>query len=197
VIAGGAWGWSSATVQVSTDLGQGYANTTVTIPGGFWLASFGAFAFGIAIVVNPRRAALFGMLYGVLEGFVLGAISAMFDAQTEGIVGAAILSTVVVFALRPVVAAALRRLARLPDLGRWVDASEIPWRAAVATAIAGCLGHVVPDAIMHADVEPFAPFTSDNPFLDLVPLEALHVGLLVLGALGAGALLARHRRPRA
>ncbi len=97
VIAGGAWGWASATVQVSTDLGQGYANTTVTIPGGFWLASIGAFAFGIAIVVNPRRAALFGMIYGLLEGFCLGAISAMFDAQTEGIVGAAILSTACVF----------------------------------------------------------------------------------------------------
>jgi len=112
-------------------------------------------------------------------------------------IGAAILSTGVVFALRPAVAAVLRRVARLPDLGRWVDAAEIPWQAAVATAIAGCLGHVIPDAIMHADVEPFAPFTSDNPFLDLVPVAALHVGLIVLGALGAGAMLARHRRSRA
>ena len=97
VIAGGAWGWSSATTPVGADLGGGYANTTVTIPGGFWLASFGAFAVGIMIVVSPMRAALLGIVYAVLEGFCLGAISAMFDAQTEGIVGAAILSTLCVF----------------------------------------------------------------------------------------------------
>jgi uncharacterized YccA/Bax inhibitor family protein len=97
LIAGGAWGWASATAPVGVDLGGGYANTTVTIPGGFWLASFGAFFLGIMIAVQPRRAALFGALYAVCEGFCLGAISAMFDAQTDGIVGAAILSTMCVF----------------------------------------------------------------------------------------------------
>ena len=97
LVAGGAWGWASATKPVGVDLGTGYANTTVTIPGGFWLASFGAFFLGIMIAVQPRRAALLGALYAVCEGFCLGAISAMFDAQTEGIVGAAILSTICVF----------------------------------------------------------------------------------------------------
>jgi uncharacterized YccA/Bax inhibitor family protein len=99
VIAGGAWGWASAVEPVGVDLGQGYANTTVTIPGGFWLASFGAFFLGIMIAVSPGRAALLGALYAVCQGFCLGAISAAFDAQTEGIVGAAILSTVCVFAV--------------------------------------------------------------------------------------------------
>jgi uncharacterized YccA/Bax inhibitor family protein len=97
LVAGGAWGWASATKPVGVDLGGGYANTTVTIPGGFWLASFAAFLLGIMIVVQPRRAALLGALYAVCEGFCLGAISAMFDAQTEGIVGAAILATMCVF----------------------------------------------------------------------------------------------------
>jgi len=97
LVAGGAWGWASAAQPVGVDLGQGYANTTVTIPGGFWLASFGAFLLGIAVVVQPRRAALFGALYAICEGFCLGAISAMFDAQTDGIVGAAVLATVCVF----------------------------------------------------------------------------------------------------
>jgi uncharacterized YccA/Bax inhibitor family protein len=97
LIAGGAWGWASATEPVGIDLGGGYANTTVTIPGGFWLASFAALFLGIFIAVQPRRAALLGALYAVCEGFCLGAISAMFDAQTEGIVGAAILSTACVF----------------------------------------------------------------------------------------------------
>ena len=97
LIASGAWGWASATDPVSEDIGSGYANVTVTIPGGFWLASFAAFFVGIMCSINPRRAAVLGVVYAALEGYVLGAISAMFEAQTEGIVSAAILSTVCVF----------------------------------------------------------------------------------------------------
>ena len=97
LVAGGAWGWSASVQQTSDDLGNGYANTTVTIPGGFWLASFAALFLGIFIAAQPMRAALLGILYAVLEGFCLGAISASFDAQTDGIVGAAVLSTVCVF----------------------------------------------------------------------------------------------------
>jgi uncharacterized YccA/Bax inhibitor family protein len=97
VFAGGAWGWAAATEPVGVDLGSGYANTTVTIPGGFWLASFGALFVGIFLAFNPQRAPLLSIIYAVLEGFCLGAISAMFDAQTEGIVAAAILSTAGVF----------------------------------------------------------------------------------------------------
>ena len=98
LVIGGAWGWASATEPVGTDIGSGYGNTTVTLPPGLWLASLGAFFIGFMIIVSPRRAAGLGVLYALLEGYVLGAVSAAFDAQTEGIVGAAILSTVCVFA---------------------------------------------------------------------------------------------------
>ncbi len=97
VVAGGSWGWASATREVPVELGAGYADTTVTIPGGFWLASLGAFLVAIMITVAPRRAAVLGVVYALAEGFCLGAISAAFDAQTEGIVGAAVLSTLCVF----------------------------------------------------------------------------------------------------
>jgi len=97
LIAGGAYGWASATQSVGADVGSGYANTTVTIPGGFWLASFAALFVGIFVALNPRRAAIGGIIYALLEGYLLGAISAAFDAQTEGIVGAAVLATVCVF----------------------------------------------------------------------------------------------------
>jgi uncharacterized YccA/Bax inhibitor family protein len=97
LVAGGAWGWASATTPIGVDAASGYANATVTIPGGFWLASFGALFLGISVAVQPARAAVLGALYALCEGFCLGAISAMFDAQTDGIVGAAILSTVCVF----------------------------------------------------------------------------------------------------
>jgi uncharacterized YccA/Bax inhibitor family protein len=97
VIAGGAWGWAASTQPVGQDLGSGYANTTVTIPGGFWLASFGALFLSFAIIAAPRRAAVLGIVYSVLQGYCLGAISASFDAQTDGIVSAAVLATVGVF----------------------------------------------------------------------------------------------------
>lgn len=98
LVGGGAWGWAASIHTFpNVDAASGYATTTVTIPGGFWLASFGALFLGIFIAAQPARAALLGILYAVLEGFCLGAISASFDAQTDGIVGAAVLSTLCVF----------------------------------------------------------------------------------------------------
>ena len=96
-IAGGAWGWASAVKPVANDIGGGYGNVTVTIPAGFWIASFAALFCGIFAAMNPRRAAPLGVLYALLEGYCLGAISAAFNAQTAGIVAAAILGTVGVF----------------------------------------------------------------------------------------------------
>src|SRR4029077_3498519 len=84
LVAGGSWGWSSATKSIPADIGSGYGNTTVTIPGGFWVASFAAFFVAMFLIFNPRRAALLGIVYALLEGYVLGAISAAFNAQTEG-----------------------------------------------------------------------------------------------------------------
>jgi len=107
-------------------------------------------------------------------------------------IGAAIASTVVVFALRPAVTAVLRHLGRRPDLKRWIGPPEISWQAAVATAIVGCVGHVIPDAIMHSDVEPFAPFTATNPFHDVVGVGTLYLVLVILGAAGLGSISLRH-----
>ena len=68
LVAGGAWGWASASTPVGVDTASGYANTTVTIPGGFWLASFTAFLLGIFIVVQPTRAALLGIAVRGVRG---------------------------------------------------------------------------------------------------------------------------------
>lgn len=38
----------------------------------------------------------------------------------------------------------------------------------------GCWSHIVLDAIMHADVEPYFPFSIFNPFFGTVPLIQLH-----------------------
>jgi len=95
VVVGGSWDGHLPPERCHSN--SDGATPTVTIPGGFWLASLGAFFLAIMITVAPRRAAIVGVLYALAEGFVLGAISAAFDAQTEGIVGAAVLSTLCVF----------------------------------------------------------------------------------------------------
>ena len=83
----------------------------------------------------------------------------------------------------------LNRLAR-DDLRALVPAS-----GAVATGAIGLLGHVIPDAIMHGDVRPFAPLTDTNPFHAAVSLPLLHGALVLIGALGALAWLAREAGP--
>jgi membrane-bound metal-dependent hydrolase YbcI (DUF457 family) len=46
------------------------------------------------------------------------------------------------------------------------------------------VAHVVPDAVMHADVRPLAPFSDVNPFLNAISLVSLHLGLVGLGLFG-------------
>lgn len=64
-------------------------------------------------------------------------------------------------------------------------APRISWRTAAISAFVGTVSHILLDAIMHADAEPFAPLTSANPLLRLVSVRRLH-GL----CLGAGGLAA-------
>lgn len=72
----------------------------------------------------------------------------------------------------------------------WLDLNpSIARSTALWSALAGMLGHVIPDAIMHADARPFAPLSDANPLLGLISLANLHVGLLVLGAAGFGWML--------
>jgi hypothetical protein len=73
---------------------------------------------------------------------------------------------------------------------------EVPPGAAAVTAAAGVVGHVVPDAIMHADVTPFLPLGAENPLLDAIPLGALHGVLAAAGCVGAALWCWRARRSR-
>jgi membrane-bound metal-dependent hydrolase YbcI (DUF457 family) len=70
-------------------------------------------------------------------------------------------------------------------LKRALPSARISTRTALLSAALGVLGHVIPDAIMHDDVRPFAPLTDENPFFGLVSLSALHLALVVAGVLGA------------
>ena len=62
----------------------------------------------------------------------------------------------------------------------------ISWPVAISSAFVGSFSHVLLDSVMHADVEPFAPFIANNPFLGLLSIEALHNFCLYSGLLGVG-----------
>ena len=107
-------------------------------------------------------------------------------------IGASIACFAVALLLRPFCEAFLRRCAR--ELGDerppWLELdARISHRAAFLSATVGMLGHVIPDAIMHADSRHFAPFSLANPFLNLLSLGDLHIGLTALGAFGFGWML--------
>jgi membrane-bound metal-dependent hydrolase YbcI (DUF457 family) len=51
-------------------------------------------------------------------------------------------------------------------------------------AVVGGLSHPLLDGIMHRDIRPFAPWTEKNPLLQLIDLEALHLGCVFLGIIG-------------
>jgi membrane-bound metal-dependent hydrolase YbcI (DUF457 family) len=55
----------------------------------------------------------------------------------------------------------------------------------LATALFATWSHVVLDAIMHRDVQPFWPFAAENPLLGLVGVGALHLACVALGFAGA------------
>jgi len=63
--------------------------------------------------------------------------------------------------------------------------SEVGTRAGLYGGLSGGVLHSLFDGIMHRDIMPFRPFTSDNPLLGLVGLEVLHWGCLAAGAIGA------------
>ena len=75
---------------------------------------------------------------------------------------------------------------------------NIAWWVCFLSAFVGTFSHVVLDAIMHADVEPFYPATQSNAFLGLLSLNALHKLCLYSGLVGGvlyfGILWKRRRR---
>ena len=62
--------------------------------------------------------------------------------------------------------------------------SELSSVGLVVGALVGGLSHPFLDGIMHRDIRPFAPWTEKNPLLQLVDLEALHLGCVFLGIVG-------------
>ena len=68
--------------------------------------------------------------------------------------------------------------------------------AALVGALLGCWVHVALDAIMHADLHPFWPWSDARPLLRLLSLSALHRACIVAGVAGAAVWLWRGWRRR-
>ncbi len=66
---------------------------------------------------------------------------------------------------------------------------KISLSAAVLGALFGGYSHVLLDSIMHADMQPFAPFSNHNSLLLVISIEDLHMLCTILGMLGGTTLL--------
>jgi len=74
----------------------------------------------------------------------------------------------------------------LLGISRKTNPVTIIWWVAFASAFVGTYSHVALDSIMHADIEPFYPITSNNSLLGLLSVKNLHKICLYSGLLGAG-----------
>jgi len=61
---------------------------------------------------------------------------------------------------------------------------KIAWWVSFLSAFIGTLSHVFLDSIMHSDVEPFFPLTTNNEFLGLISVQALHEACLYSALVG-------------
>lgn len=70
---------------------------------------------------------------------------------------------------------------KLPELFGWRD---LGGRQVLLGAVLGAYSHIVLDSIMHADIQPWWPFSTANGLLHVISLSSLHMGCLVMAALG-------------
>ncbi|WP_086932303.1 metal-dependent hydrolase [Agarilytica rhodophyticola] len=69
---------------------------------------------------------------------------------------------------------------------------HIAWWVSLLSAFVGSFSHVLLDSIMHADMEPFFPFSEINPILGIISIPALHKLCIYLGLFGAAAYFVIH-----
>lgn len=96
---------SASTILIAIVLATGWLGwyatdtsaTSVRLPGWLLPAALGAFAVALVTIFVPRLARFTAPIYAAAEGFLLGAISHLYEAQFEGIVLQAVGLTVGVF----------------------------------------------------------------------------------------------------
>lgn len=94
LLASAAFGWSR--VEQTTDI---FGNSTTTFPAFAMAGVAVGFIAAIAVGFKPQLAKILGPVYALGFGFVVGAISAVYNIQFEGIVLQAAGATLAVFGL--------------------------------------------------------------------------------------------------
>ncbi|MCQ8104641.1 DUF4184 family protein [Methylomonas sp. SURF-2] len=68
---------------------------------------------------------------------------------------------------------------------KWLQVnSKISWFAASTGAFIGTFSHVLLDSIMHADMQPFWPISSNNALLNFIPGAWVYLLCSILGVIG-------------
>lgn len=96
--------------------------------------------------------------------------SSIVHGPTHSVPGALLVGMVAALTGKPVSEFVLRLLR--------IRHEPISWLASCMGAFLGTVSHVLLDAIMHGDTQPWWPLSSANPFLGLVSLRQLHLACL-------------------
>jgi hypothetical protein len=118
-----------------------------------------------------------GLIYGwpVLHGWTHTIPGALAIGAIAGVIG------------RPISEFVLRLLR--------IGYPPFTWTASFAGAFLGTFSHIALDALMHADIAPWRPFTAANPWYGLLSMEAVYRGCLVVGLVAAAIVAARGLMP--
>lgn len=60
----------------------------------------------------------------------------------------------------------------------------ISWQVSFISAFIGTYSHVAIDSIMHADIQPFAPFSTNSVWHGIISIDELHVWCVVSAVIG-------------
>ena len=148
---------------------------------------FSLITFGVAQVAIDIEPGI-GMLRGseVLHGW------------THTYLGATIIAGLVILA-RPLCNRILtfwNAELRHHRIHRFLAKEPLGWSAAAIGAFVGTYSHVALDSIMHADIRPFAPFSSANAELGIISIPMLHLVCVIAGTAGLMLWIATRSRDR-
>ena len=107
-------------------------------------------------------------------------------------VGASLIAIVAALSGKPIIDALIRsKRFGFADSDRALlgIGDRLDWMVTVTSAFIGSFSHVYLDALVHADLQPFYPFASSNPWLGVIGFDALHKLCIYLGLVGAGIYL--------
>lgn len=116
------------------------------------------------------------VLIDIEPGYRMLAGDPILHGSSHTLSGALVIGGIATLAGKPISEFVLRRLgAARPGM---------TWTAAALGAFLGTYSHLLPDAIMHSDMKPWAPLTNNNPLYGAISISALHIVCVVLGIVG-------------